>query len=101
MATRCLILAILSIVLSAALATRTASAQTANGPRVELGGTFSAILPVVAADGPLDRWSAGPLVGWSAGPLVRRTAGPLVRWSAVRCPGGPVAVSFARRGRTS
>jgi hypothetical protein len=45
MTTRCRTLAILIIVPSAALAARTASAQTANRPRVELGGTFSAILP--------------------------------------------------------
>jgi hypothetical protein len=63
MTTRCLTLAILIIVLSAALATRTASAQTANGPRVELGGTFSAILPVVAADGPVFLLGGGPRLG--------------------------------------
>ena len=59
MTTRCLTLAIL--ILAGA---RTASAQTPIAPRVELGGTFSAILPVVAADGPVF------LLG-GAGPLVR------------------------------
>ena len=63
MTTRCLTLAILIIVLSAALATRTASAQTVNSPRVELGGTFSAILPVVAADGPVFLLGGGPRLG--------------------------------------
>jgi hypothetical protein len=47
MTTRCLTLAILI------LAARTASAHTPIAPRVELGGTFSAILPVVAVDGPV------------------------------------------------
>src|SRR5688572_9340209 len=63
MTTRCLTLAILIIVLSAAPAARTASAQTPIAPRVELGGTFSAILPVVAADGPVFLIGGGPRLG--------------------------------------
>ena len=63
MTTRCLTLAILVIVLSAALAARTASAQIATSPRVELGGTLSAILPVVAADGPVFLIGGGPRLG--------------------------------------
>lgn len=57
MTTRCLTLAIFI------LAARTVSAQTASVPRVELGGTFSAILPIVAADGPVF------LVGGVVGPF--------------------------------
>ena len=57
MTTRCLTLAILI------LAARTASAQTPIAPRVELGGTFSAILPVVAADGPVFLLGGGPRLG--------------------------------------
>jgi hypothetical protein len=57
MTTRCLTLAILT------LAARTAMAQTANGPRVELGGTFSAILPVLAGDGPGFLIGVGPKLG--------------------------------------
>jgi hypothetical protein len=63
MTTRCLTLAILISVPSAALAARTVSAQTANVPRVELGGTFSGILPVVAADGPVFLIGGGPKLG--------------------------------------
>ena len=57
MTTRCLTLAILI------LAARTASAPTPRAPRVELGGTFSAILPVVAADGPMFLIGGGPRLG--------------------------------------
>lgn len=57
MATRCLTLAILI------LAARPAAPQTANAPRVELGGTFSAILPIVPADGPAFLIGGGPRVG--------------------------------------
>jgi hypothetical protein len=63
MTTRCLTLAILILVASAALAARTASAQSPIAPRVELGGTFSAILPVVAADGPVFLVGGGPRLG--------------------------------------
>ena len=57
MTTRCLTLPILI------LAARTASAQSPIAPRVELGGTFSAILPVVAADGPMFLIGGGPRLG--------------------------------------
>jgi hypothetical protein len=55
MTIRCLTLAILM------LAARPASAQTP--PRLELGGTFSAILPVVPAEGPAFLIGGGPRLG--------------------------------------
>jgi hypothetical protein len=57
MTARCLTLAMLI------LAARPAASQTANGPGVELGGTFSAILPIVPADGPAFLIGGGPRVG--------------------------------------
>ena len=57
MTIRCVTLAILI------LAARTAPAQTANPPRVELGGTFSAILPIVTEDGPVFLIGGGPSLG--------------------------------------
>ena len=57
MATRWLTLAILILV------ARPATPQTANTPPVELGGTFSAILPIVPADGSAFLIGGGPRVG--------------------------------------
>lgn len=60
----------LTLAVTAVCAASSARAQDAGPPRLEIGGNFSAVLPIVMADGPAVLVGGGPQLAFSITPRI-------------------------------